>query len=389
MIRILHLFSNHKVTGPAELALDTALEASRSSAAAAVECRFIAGRHPRDPLWLGDLARQRGANLVQIEGLKLPKHFNPWRWYRDGKILRRYLEKEPADILHCHMPNDHLTAALAVRGLTGEKKVPIVRTLYAGEAEPDSWRARRTLRRACDRLICFSRAVLESLRDGPLQIPAAGLSRLEPPIDTERFSPDRKPRLADFRKAQGIAAGDFVVGIVARMQTHRRFEVFLEAMRLVSRRLSNFRFVIIGRGTHQEKVARDPVRRLGLEKEALFAGYLTGDDYVAALLSFDLKVFLVPGSDGTCRAVREALSAGVPVVAARRGMLPEIVRAGVTGEVIEDTAPNLAQTILDLAADRARLEAMAVAARREALERFSYRRYTDELHELYRQLLRR
>ncbi|MBI4584166.1 MAG: glycosyltransferase family 4 protein [Planctomycetes bacterium] len=400
MIRVLHLFSNHKVTGPAELALDTARAVERYSREEApasqeggagsrepVECRFLAGRHPADPPWLGDLARERGARLAELPGLELRKHFNPWRWLRDSRALADYLDRETIDALHCHMPNDHLTAALAVKRL--KKRIPIVRTIYSGDPVPNTWRGRWCLRKHCDRTVCFSRAVIESLCQGPLRLPPEKLARLDPPIDTERFDPARRPALPDFRARHGIAPGAFVAGIVARMQTHRRFEVFLEAMRRVSEQLSDFRFVIIGRGTHQEEVARQPVRRLGLEPKALFAGYLTGDDYVAALFAFDLKVFLVPGSDGTCRAVREALSAGVPVLAARRGMLPELVQAGLTGEVVDDTPSNLAGAIVALAAGRDRLKGMAAAARRWAVDHFSYRRYAQALHEIYRSALHR
>jgi len=119
----------------------------------------------------------------------------------------------------------------------------------------------------------------------------------------------------------------------------------------------------------------------------VFSGYLAGDDYVGALAALDLKLFLVPGSDGSCRAVREALSMGVPVIAARRGMLPELVQHDETGLVIEDDPETLASAILSLLSAPERRRGMGAQARRVAEERFSFRRYAESIAEIYREAL--
>ena len=171
------------------------------------------------------------------------------------------------------------------------------------------------------------------------------------------------------------------------MQRHRRFHALLEAVQIVAAEVPDFRFVIIGRGTHQEEVAREPVRRLGLSDVVIFAGYLQGEEYVETLQSLDVKVFLVPGSDGTCRAVREAMAAGIPVVAARRGMLPRLVEDGKTGHVFDDEAGdaprNLARRLVELARDEPLRRRMAAASQQAAIERFSYRPHVEALIEIY------
>lgn len=388
---VLHLFSNHKVTGPAELALDTSRSLDgRPLDSQVIESRFLPGRHPRDPFWLGELAERRQARLVQVPGLRLRKHFNPVRTYLDARALARYLETEGVGIVHCHLPNDHLIASLARQRLERRgRRVPIVRTVYDGDPPRVDWRLRRTLGGATDHAICFSSRVRDGLLAGLPGLDPASVSVLEAPIDTARFAPERAGQLPDGRRALGLPASAFVAGIVARMQTHRRFEVLLEAVRLARSRIPGFRFVIIGRGTHQVRVAREPVRRLGLQDTVVFSGFLSGDDYVAALLALDLKLFLVPGSDGTCRAVREAMAAGVPVLAARRGLLPEIVEDGVTGRVVEDSAENLAAAMVELARDSETLSRLGAAARRKAVERFQYDRYVKSLEGIYARVLGR
>jgi glycosyltransferase involved in cell wall biosynthesis len=129
------------------------------------------------------------------------------------------------------------------------------------------------------------------------------------------------------------------------------------------------------------------VRRLGLAETARFTGYLGGEEYVGALRALDLSIFLVPGSDGTCRAVREALAMGLPVVAARRGILPELVKDQETGLLIEDTPENLAAALIELGRDRARLGEMSAAARRDAEARFSYGAHATALESVYRSVV--
>jgi len=160
-------------------------------------------------------------------------------------------------------------------------------------------------------------------------------------------------------------------------------------MAIARARVPGLKLVIIGRGTHQESVAVRPAAERGLLDTVVFPGYLRGDDYVAGLLSLDAKIFLVPGTDGSCRAAREAMALGKPVIAARRGMLPELVADGETGLVVDDTSENLAGAIVRLARDRDLRRNMGLAARRAALERFDPARQAERVELVYRKLLGR
>jgi glycosyltransferase involved in cell wall biosynthesis len=391
-MRALHLFSNWKWTGPAELAVNVCL----GLRAAGVDARFACGAAPasaegemtaagaRRKSTVRDRARERGLEPV-LEGAVLSKHVRLIANWRDASRIRAYAAAEKLDLLHAHLPNDHSIARRAAGRPEGPR---IVRTSYDGEGMKPTLRLRRALA-ATDALICVSPATARDARER-FGFPADRTFTIESPVDTARFDPARKPGLREAgERLLGVAPGDFVVGIVARMQTHRRFEVLLEALRLAAAELPRLRAVVIGRGTHQEAVAKEPARRLGLDAVIRFPGYLEGEDYVAALAALDAKVFLVPGSDGSCRAVREALAMGRPVIAARRGMLPEIVKDGETGLVIEDEPAPLAAAIRALALDEARRRAMSERAREDARRRFSIEAAAAEVKRVYEATLAR
>ena len=260
----------------------------------------------------------------------------------------------------------------------------IIRTFYDGSRLP--WRIRTIylLSRHTDRAIFCSGAV----RDATVARYLFDESRtavLEGAVDVERFDPDRS--LPDVRSRLGFSPEDYVVGIVARVQWHRRFGVLLDAAEKAAASLPDFRLLVIGRGTNLEAIAARPVLERGLQGVVKFAGYLEADDYVGCLAALDAKVFLVPGSDGSCRAVREAMAMGVPAIVADCGMLPEIVEDGVTGRVIAaDAARGLAEAFIELS-NTARRNAMALAAGERARRDFDVRRLAENVEAVYREVL--
>lgn len=385
MIKALHLFANHKITGPAELALETArwLDLVDNDVRPSFYSSYVKSQGHKKDRWLQILAKERKVPEPSWTGVKLPKHFSPISAYLDARRLVSHLKSDPPHIIHTHSANDHLIGGFAARRLKNPSPA-IVRTLYDGQAPLPANRKRYAYTSLTDHLICLSKTVAEAMA-ADYDLPDDKISVLPPPIDTTRFDPARE--LPDIRAKLGIAEDALVYGIVARMQTHRRFEVLIDAMEMVSKELPEARAIIVGRGTNQDLVARQPVAERGLSEHVIFSGYLSGDDYVGVLKAMDLKLFLVPGSDGTCRAAREALAMGIPVLAARRGMLPEIVQDGVTGRVIEDKAENLAKSIIELLNDAKSREILAANARKDSVERCSFQAYAQSLERIYKGLI--
>jgi glycosyltransferase involved in cell wall biosynthesis len=87
--------------------------------------------------------------------------------------------------------------------------------------------------------------------------------------------------------------------------------------------------------------------------------------------------------------VVEAMAAGRPVVASRVGGIPELVAHGETGLLVEPDDPEaLAAALLTLLQDPGRGQAMGVAGRRHAAERWSWQRAAERLRRVYASLLR-
>ncbi|MBM4041863.1 MAG: glycosyltransferase family 4 protein, partial [Planctomycetes bacterium] len=284
-MKVLHLYSNWRWTGPAEPALNLAAALQRQGH----EVAFACGRAPRRLAnEIEAKARERGVPLRT--GLALSKHMNPFHNYPDGRRLRGWLEAEHFDFIHCHMRNDHVVAALAARRMP--RRPLVVRSCYLGDGPRGYWEG-RLAREFTEGMLLLSetarRQAVERLR-----LPADRAWLFDTAVDLARFDPERG--LGNRRAEFGFTPDTFVVGLVARIQWRRRYHVLLETIARARRELPNLRALLVGRGTHMQAIAVHPARRMGLDDVVVFPGYQTGDDLVRTLATLDAKVFLVPGT---------------------------------------------------------------------------------------------
>lgn len=377
-MKILHLFSNWKWTGPAEPAVNL--------------CRALQDRHemvficgsPADKVSGNEvLMHCQARGLEPITGFRLRKHATLYSNFLDWMKLRKKLREEDFHLIHAHLPNDHLIAGISRRGL--KKKPPIIRTFYGAEGPEDGRRTRYCLRRYTDGAILISQKGRRNLVER-FGFDEARTAVIPAGVDTKRFDPRRMDR-GEARAEFGLGRDDFVLGIVARMQRHRKFEILLEAAAEAMRKSDDLKLLIVGRGTHQEAVAVEPVKDMGLEDRILFTGYIGGEKYVNALAALDGALFLVPGSDGSCRAVREKMSMGLPVIAADVPPLDEMVTPGKTGMLVDVTVDGLKEAMLKMAEDRGETALMGENARKTAEERFTLEAQSAGVEEFYQRVL--
>lgn len=83
------------------------------------------------------------------------------------------------------------------------------------------------------------------------------------------------------------------------------------------------------------------------------------------------------------------MAMGKPIIAARRGMLPEIVDHGVNGLIIDDTPENIAEAILQLEGDRDRTRQMGRHAQKKARTVYNLHDQAFTVTGIYRTILSR
>lgn len=370
-MKVLHATADWKWTGPAEPMLNAVLGLRERGHVADVA--FPASL-PGQEGALEERARERGIAPALL--LRRGRGLAPVRDRSEVRRLRELLVRGGYDVIHTHHTRDQLLLLRASRGLPVRR----VASWHAGEPLPARpWNRLRFGPAALSGVSFLSQRLADAAQTAFGWDPGRlGVAR--GCVDVDRFGPVAPSRA--LRAELGVAPGERLIGVVARLQPHRRFDLLLEAFRRARRAAPGLRLLVVGRGTRAAQVVDEPVRRLGLQGAVIRAGYRRAD-YRDVLALLDALVFLVPGSDGSCRAVLEAMSMQVPVIASHRGILPEIVADGETGSVVDEDPVALAGALCDVCRDPDRWRARGAAARKRVLERHTIQRHAEDLEEFY------
>ncbi len=325
---------------------------------------------------LAERARERGVETAVP--LRWGRGLRPLADRGEVRRLRAFFRAHEPEVVHCWHTRDHL---LALRARGRAARPAIVRSARSADPPARTPWHRWLLGRGCDGLLCVSPGSAERFR--PLRGGRPLLGRLGA-VDLTRFAPGQAPR--ETRAGLGIAPDDKVVGIVARAQPQRRFDLLLEAAARLFARRPEARLLLIGRGTRQREIVEAPAERLGIGDRVHLAGY-RDRDFVSVLRACDVFSFLVPGSDGHCRALLEALACGIPAVVSARGALPEILGDVACGLVVEEEPDALAAAWERLLWDDTLRHRFAAAARARAESAFRPEDFATEVAGFYDDVL--
>ncbi|TFV32559.1 glycosyltransferase [Streptomyces sp. T1317-0309] len=150
-------------------------------------------------------------------------------------------------------------------------------------------------------------------------------------------------RAGQVRDAFGIPAGAFVLAVVANFRPVKNHALLIEAAALVLDRRPDAMFVLAGDGPLREQVLAD-IRHRGLQDRVRYLGQVPHGGMLAS--AADILV-LASRYEALPVVVMEALASGVPVVAPRVGGIPDLVRDGDNGVLVQPDSPQrLAKGIL-------------------------------------------
>ena len=322
--------------------------------------------------------RDGRAVTVQIAGPVMPKAA-PYRWFRDPRKVYRALQEHAPDLVEVqtlYMPTEWGPAfAYRARHRRQSAVAMMVHTDFAGSYATDyggamfgAW-AGPAIGKAAG-LYVGSVLLASDLCLTPSPFQAERLSGhrstvhvITPGVDTDTF----RPGAADpaLRAELGVAPDATLAVYVGRLDSEKRTETMVEAVTLANE-TSPTTLMMVGEGPHRDMLeARE---RQGAPLRVL--PFLSGRAELARLLASS-DVYLTAGPYETFGiSVIEAQACGLPVVGVRAGALIERVppEIGVLGPV--DDASAMAENLARAAAAR---EAMGPAARRHAVEEFSWK----------------
>jgi len=247
--------------------------------------------------------------------------------------MRSVLTEFKPDILHVAEP-----ALLGIAGLYygggregGALRLPLVVAYhtdlpkylrYYGLAFLESvvWKILRLRHKRATLNLCTSEMMVGELRAHGIEPVALWPGA----VDGELFRPCRASASMRRRLTEENPDSPLLL-YVGRLSAEKN----IESLRSLLRAFPHGRLALVGDGPHRKKLEK---HFAGLP--VFFAGFLHKEELASAYASSD--IFVMPSRTETLGlVVLEAMASGLPVVAARAGGIPEMIRDGVTGYLVE------------------------------------------------------
>ncbi len=292
------------------------------------------------------------ASIAPPQKLTLSAKSSPIAIWRDVRTLKKLL-KQDVDVLHVHLSHDHSLASFALR--SGFKGVRI-RTIHAGRSLENRF-GQKKLNQKADGWVVRSQEHLHRLQE-QIGVAREDIAMIPGSIDTNLFRPCSEEIRAEARAKFGIPSDAQVLGHTALM-AGRGQEELIEAAGLLNH--PKLHLLFVGRGEDEAKV-KAKAQASPVSDRIHFTGYLQGNELLEGYAAMDGAFSAQAGNDASVRAVLEAMSCGLPVVAVSEGALGEVVTREVGFGVVSRVPEKI---VSGLSAFLNRDQAMGINARKK------------------------
>lgn len=147
----------------------------------------------------------------------------------------------------------------------------------------------------------------------------------------ERLKDAGTARYMDVRQQWSIPAGAKVLGCIASFAGHKDHRTLLRVFRTLAEKEKNVYLLLVGDGPLYATI-RAESRKIPCADRIIFTGYQ--EDVYPYLMNFDIFI-LTSYLEGLCTSLIDSLVCGVPIVASRTGGIPEVVRNGENGFLVD------------------------------------------------------
>jgi glycosyltransferase involved in cell wall biosynthesis len=326
-----------------------------------------------------DLARLRAAG-VRVELLPMKRRIAPLADAAALRRLARLIREGGFDVVHAHSSKAGFLARVAARR-AGVRRVFYTPHAFAFQrGGPLGW-CYRQLERLGARFGGVLVAVSPS--EGHLALGCRLTTEDRLRVIPNNIPPPPELTAEDRRRARAALAlppDGMVLGTVGRLVPQKDPLGLVEATALLVTS-HQARLVFVGDGPLERKTM-ELAERLGIRDRVLFAGFREEPGPLFA--AFD--VYVQPSRwEGLPYALLEAMGRGLPVVATDVPGNADLIRKGVTGDLVRPGNPEtFAASIAVLLGDEGKRRAMGQAARERVLERHRLDDFVRSIEELYR-----
>lgn len=229
----------------------------------------------------------------------------------------------------------------------------------------------------CDKIVCISNAEKQSAldkkicREDKLQVIFNG-------VDIEAY--ENGLHGAVKRENLDIPEDAFVVGMVGRMSPQKAPDVFIKMAKKVKDAVPNAHFIIVGNG-NQEAEIRKYAEDNGFSNNLHITGWV--DNPMSYVELFDVAC-LLSRWEGFGLALPEYMMAGKPIVASRVDAIPNIIKDGENGLLVEvDDYIGASKAVLRILREDGLRKKIVAQGLEDVHNRFNAQRVSEEHSKLF------
>ena len=157
-----------------------------------------------------------------------------------------------------------------------------------------------------------SQPILEEMKKFGLKRKSRAISN---PIYVSEYKPASDAKREELKKKFGFLEN--TVLYTGRLADEKNIDVIIRAISLVKKKIPNITFAVTGHGNAENKLKK-LAKKLGLEKNVLFLGYVETSTFVKIYQASD--IFAVMSTAETqCISMMQAMATGIPVIGANAG----------------------------------------------------------------------
>jgi glycosyltransferase involved in cell wall biosynthesis len=326
------------------------------------------------------VAGQRGAwhwlfGTAPFPWIDAPMKGGPFALRKSAKILNRWVEEHPVDLLHVH----YRRCALVGRQIQKQHPVPMLYTLHLSNLKI-GWPWSYFTDFGDHAHVPSREARVWLVNDA--RVPQPLISVIPHGVDPIRFPIADEQTKAAARQALGLKASDLVAAYVGRMDSPKNEEWMLDVAEQSRQRLPNLKVIMVGEGPH-ETMLRRRVKNENLQDRVVMLGHRDPKPIYDAA-----DALLLPSQrEGFSLVCAEAMSTGIPVLRTRTAGTDALVVENATGKSVDIDHDAFVSAAIDFLSDPQSLKRMGNLAARHVHSHFTFDRQLDDTVDLYRLLI--
>ncbi|MFZ5597049.1 MAG: glycosyltransferase family 4 protein [Bacillota bacterium] len=257
--------------------------------------------------------------------------------------IERFIEQTRPDLIHAH--NMHYFSPVhadILYGIAQARGIPLVLTAHNVWADDDeTWQKMNRRSHIWDAVISVSDYIKHELvRVG---YDKKKIVTVHHGIDSKRFSPVRECDYREINHRYPEFEGRRVIFHPARMSLDKGCHISVAALRIIKKEFPDALLVLAGTGktvdwgSHQQRHVQkilDLIRELDLA-DNVFVRFFAWEDMPLVYKAAEFCIYPSCFQEPFGLVMLESMAAEKPIVVSRAGGMPEIVRQGVNGYLVE------------------------------------------------------